>query len=573
MKVIYTIGLCCLPLCGVLSVQATPEAEYGKLSKTYTLHEDGSQEYRFSMELTLFTHTAMRDEYGESFIVYHPDYQELKIHTSYTRQKDGTIIKTPANAFVEVLPRQAAGAPAYNRLKEMVVVHTGLELGATIYLDYSVYTQPGYLPDLDIFEPVAQGSPVKDYTLTLSVPENKPLHYTLYKLSVRPKETQIGGQKQVTWKITSLPAASREPQVSALAGDIALLAASGYASPEEALQVLGKQLTAKGDQPVLSLAETLTEGKSTETDKLQAILNHVVHHVGSSRLTLRETGYRLRPSDDVIASAYGTEAEKVNLLAALLNAAGIRAEVAASFPRNVDSNCCGLSAISDLFVWATADGKTFWLAPNSESMSEAGKFAAYKRYYSLTHQGKELTAFAAPPTTATAIDYRYTIAVTPEQADITASGSISDALLPYINKKSKKETTTVQSLTSNSGYVILSLPDVPQGVSHTSYARYNSRRKSNLLLPALVNETYHYAVSLSDSIRLASPAGEKSVDNSCGMMTCSIKQNGNTIEVIRSIALKKQLITPSDYADFRRLMTEWADTNNRRLLLKTVHTQ
>jgi hypothetical protein len=200
-------------------------------------------------------------------------------------------------------------------------------------------------------------------------------------------------------------------------------------------------------------------------------------------------------------------------------------------------------------------------------MSEAGKFAAYKRYYSLTHQGKEL---AAPPTTATAIDYRDTIAVTPEQADITASGSASDALLPYINNKSKKETTTVQSLTSNSGYVILSLPDVPQGVSHTSYARYNSWRESNLLLPALVNETYHYAVSLSDSIRLVSPAGEKSVDNSCGKMTYSVKQNGNTIEVIRSIALKKQLITPSDYADFRRLMTEWADTNNRRLLLKTV---
>lgn len=28
----------------------------------------------------------------------------------------------------------------------MVVVHTGLELGATIYLDYSVVTRPGYLP-------------------------------------------------------------------------------------------------------------------------------------------------------------------------------------------------------------------------------------------------------------------------------------------------------------------------------------------------------------------------------------------------------------------------------------------
>ena len=84
----------------------------------------------------------------------------LKIHESYTRQKDGNIVKTPENAFVEVLPSAAADAPAYNGLKEMVVVHTGLELGATIYLDYSVITRPGYLPELDVCEQIEELSPI-----------------------------------------------------------------------------------------------------------------------------------------------------------------------------------------------------------------------------------------------------------------------------------------------------------------------------------------------------------------------------------------------------------------------------
>lgn len=137
--------LLCLLLVTVTAFGA-PEAEYKKLEKTWTLHSDGSQEFRCNMELTLFTHTAMNGTYGESFIVYNPQYQELKINSSYTRQKDGTVIKTPDNAFVEVLPRNAADAPAYNHLKEMVVVHTGLELGATIYLDYTVTSKPGYLP-------------------------------------------------------------------------------------------------------------------------------------------------------------------------------------------------------------------------------------------------------------------------------------------------------------------------------------------------------------------------------------------------------------------------------------------
>ena len=46
-----------------------------------------AKKFRYKMELTLFTHTAMNGTYGESFIVYNPQYQELKINSSYTKQK------------------------------------------------------------------------------------------------------------------------------------------------------------------------------------------------------------------------------------------------------------------------------------------------------------------------------------------------------------------------------------------------------------------------------------------------------------------------------------------------------
>ena len=120
----YIVTLAMLIL--AFPVKAASEAEFGKLSKAYTLHADGSQEMRVQKELTLFTHAAMNRVYGESFIIYNPEFQTLKIHDSYTRQKDGTIVKTPENALLEVLPSVAADAPAYNGLKEMVVVHTGI---------------------------------------------------------------------------------------------------------------------------------------------------------------------------------------------------------------------------------------------------------------------------------------------------------------------------------------------------------------------------------------------------------------------------------------------------------------
>ena len=108
----YIVTLAMLIL--AFPVKAASEAEFGKLTKAYTLHADGSQEMRVQKELTLFTHAAMNRVYGESFIIYNPEFQTLKIHDSYTRQKDGTIVKTPENALLEVLPSAAAGIGSYH---------------------------------------------------------------------------------------------------------------------------------------------------------------------------------------------------------------------------------------------------------------------------------------------------------------------------------------------------------------------------------------------------------------------------------------------------------------------------
>ena len=109
---------------------------------------------------------------------------------------------------MEVLPRNAADAPAYNHLKEMVVVHTGLELGATIYLDYTVTSKPGYLPEVDIFEELLQSSPVKEYTLTIVIPEAKELAYTLTNNPAKASVKRSGGTCTTSWTLRNLPASS-----------------------------------------------------------------------------------------------------------------------------------------------------------------------------------------------------------------------------------------------------------------------------------------------------------------------------------------------------------------------------
>ena len=77
MTKIYTLLLLCL-FALTLPVTAR-EAEFKKIKESWTLQADGTQVYRQSKVLTLYTHTAMNRTYGESFITYDPRYQTLQI--------------------------------------------------------------------------------------------------------------------------------------------------------------------------------------------------------------------------------------------------------------------------------------------------------------------------------------------------------------------------------------------------------------------------------------------------------------------------------------------------------------
>ena len=335
-KITYKLILLLSLLAMTVTSFAASEAEYGKVSKAWTLHADGSQEYRSSMELTLFTHTAMNSTYGESFIVYNPDFQTLKIHSSYTRQKDGTIVKTPDNAFVEVLPRFAADAPAYNQLKEMVVVHTGLELGATIYLDYSIITKPGYYPALDINERLQETSPVKECKVSIPGPENRPPAWQLLGSDAKASQATRNGAKEVSWTLRNLPASSREAFLPQNQDGIPRLIASSYSSNKEALSTLNKRFNTSGNYESKTFGSYITEKATSDEEKVNAIRNHVVNNMGYCAIPLACTGYSIRNVDTALRSAYGTLAEKTQLLNVLLNAVGIQSEVVAVYPGNLD---------------------------------------------------------------------------------------------------------------------------------------------------------------------------------------------------------------------------------------------
>lgn len=514
MRKIHYIYVCLgMLLLSVLPAKAAPEAEYGKVSKTYTLHADGSQEMRARKELTLFTHTAMNGLYGETFITYNPAYQTLKINDSYTRQKDGTLIKNPENAFVEVLPASAADAPAYNGLREMVVVHTGLDLGATLYLDYSITTRAGYLPELDICEQVQEYSPIKEYTLTIVIPGDKKLQYkTDANGSLTVKKEH--GNTAYNWTFKHLPAISQERANSAASGGISTIIASTYPTPAEALGVLQSQFTAAGEPEVVALAQKLVVNKSTAEEKTKA-LNAYLNGLGTCKVALVECGYRIRPASEVIRTAYGTEAEKANLLSGLMKAAGLPADVKVAYLCELGEDTPNLSGIRSVFL-------------SNPAMADMQDFMTV-----LTLDGKK---------------------------------AVLEAESHRIDRKDTLSADGGKVLAH--GYKLLTMPAIGEGFARYGFAMESAERETNLLLPYKADETYTCEMNIPSDAEVCTPQKNKVLENSIGKVAVTMNIADGKARVTRSLQLKKQLITPKEYADFHRLMSEWADANNATLLLK-----
>lgn len=536
------IGILGMLLLAVLPVKAESEAEFRKLSKTYTLRADGSQELRVQKELTLFTHAAMNGLYGETFIVYDPEFQELTIHESYTRQKDGTVIKTPSNALVEVLPSSAANAPAYNHLKEMVVVHTGLELGATIYLDYSIVSKAGYLPELDVCCPVKELSPVKEFIFRLNVPAGKSVRYELLNASAKPVIAQGNGMKSFIWTLKDVaPRPYAYPSgrgnlglVQAVAsGMMPVFVASTWPGYTEAVKYLQKQFAVGNTSVVEGKVAELTQGLEGNPQAMRnAIANYMagLYQLGHCNVSLQDAGYRLRPASEVITSAYGTQAELVNLDVTLQRAAGLEAEVAVCALRpSVDGNR-GLATVMSLVCQSKKMPEKVALTGTEE--------ACLQPFMTITDlQGKKLM------------------------------------LESYLGAKEVRTTDTLEVKSDKlqelaDGWGVVPLSDPTPVRSLYAYAG-NTSISEKILLPRTVDCALETIVRLPEGMKWSGHA-DKEISNACGKVVFSYKAVKGGVKVTRSIRIDRQLQTPANYKELYALLSEWRDTNNHTLVVKKV---
>lgn len=299
------------------------DARYLRLAVTYDLQPDGTVLLDYQHQVRLDTYSAI-NRLGETFVVYNPRFQELKVLKAETTMAGGRKVPSPPNAFNEVLPADAHLFPVYSHLREMVITHTGLERGCTVELHYQLKTRPGWMPCFTIRELAGRNYPVDLYTLRVTAPAASPLKGQVFNLARQPAVTRQQGRQ-----IWTLEARDLAPLVFETSSRISDYPAAVVGTASSWPQALPQ---APADGLPAALAERARRLQQENPDPLTlmlAVRQLVADEYALCGLPPSLTGLASRPLAEIHQTNYGTRPEKAFLLAAMLNTVQVPAEVLA----------------------------------------------------------------------------------------------------------------------------------------------------------------------------------------------------------------------------------------------------
>jgi hypothetical protein len=584
----YLIGLilliftaCSAPL---TDEQKKADAVYLKQIKEYTLNSDGTSSYHYYHKMLYNSYLSINRFYGETFVVYNPQFQTLKVNKSETRMADGKLVKSPDNAFNIVLPGSAADAPAYNYLREMVITHVGLERGAIVELDYEIQTNNGFMPYLYDRVNLCETSPVKEVEIIVRVPKGEKLNYCLINQPVGANCKISSDDKYdvYKWESFNLNAYSHEP-----------LQAEGFAAyPFLTFSTTDFSSAFKFLKDILTntfvpdeVSKNLLNDASKGWDKVNLIKNYVASNINTYGVLPQLTGYRFRSPEEVWKDNGGTEGEKAILLAAMLKDAGFNAQtVVAGYAHNFNQ-AVGFPGVFDKFwIKVELDGETRYFS----AVDDHSKVPGQRLIIGLTDDVTKMT-FEKPskPT------LNYTLNA---EISMNAEGKIAGTSKLMMNKfedskgllsgiqssaySSKKTSDAKDAITYSltftnpnlaekvDGYFVLNLPSIGQGIASVGIGDLPFNRLTAIELPGSFTESYSFSFTLPNGLKIISPSNKTIVENSLGLCSIELSEKDGKFVLTRNLSINKAVIPAENYVEFRQIMTLWADKNLNKIVVK-----
>lgn len=577
------------------------DAVYLSIVKEYTLNPDGSMAFHYIKDQKLLTYRAINAFYGETFVVYNPQYQKLEINASSTTMADGKLVKAPANAFNEVLPGFAANAPAFNGLREMVITHTALERNAVIHLDYTLRTEREFYPVLAADEVLSEIEPVRSLTIRVRVPAGKSVDYKTINIKKEPVRIQEGGFSIYTWTFENVKPISAEDNQP---GGNEIQPRIVFSCGQDA----DRTWTWFTSQPAFSSA--VTESMKQEAGRLAAggpsngmlalkIQENVVNGINLTPVSMRYTGFRLRTPDEVWSGNYGNLPEKALLMTAMLRAAGLDALPYAVYRSQVyTGKIADLYGIEDIVVKVTtSEGTVLWLSASNLNNQQMPAAMPGRTLVPLTAEGRAqvISGEAVPGTsnlsgnlyisdkqeltgdlTVTVsgpLNPRYALLRDESKAKQWISGiapkEIKEVRLSQPGEESSTYTFQVQkdnALKQDTALRTLILPFFSSGIESWGMKQFPSYRNSPVEVPYPLTESVGIVLTVPGNFSLLSQESDENFSNTAGSYRYELRKEAGKIIINKTVTVKHRITEPKDYPALKALFDSWNTQQQREVV-------
>jgi len=578
------------------------DAVYKSIKKEYQLNADGSVDYRYQHQLKYITHNSFNRMFGESFVIYDPRFQQLKINKSETKMADGKLVASPANAFNEVLPGFAAGAPTFNNLREMVVTHAGLELGCVVNFDYELHSNSGYSPYLNDNVAIQQSTPIENMEIVVKVPEGKSLNYKLINSNVKPIISKKEGLTTYTWKFKKLEAISNESNQPNEKLFIPRLIFSTVSLNEAITDVISNaDLTLTDDMK--SFVQKRLAGKKQGLEFAKELQKIVGSEINSYYVPIEYTAYSIRPLKEVWSSNGATQFEKMVLLNEFAKFMGFDSKLLFSIPEKTYDPAVGnLKDFGKILMQTKVEDHEFVFQCNPSQKNTLGFEIATDKIIDIDGIEVILPAYIKETKNTVSatgnidilengdyqgsllvklsgIQYPYfDLLLNHENAktiveSIVPGGSIGKVELVTFDRSGceiKAEINGKKKKKNQGNYYFIQLFSSSLGIDAAHLRPLTGSRETPISIGYPVFENYDITYSLPNGFAIVGNEVKYEIANTTGEIKININSIDNKVRVNRLLKVEQSEISSEDYAGFKLLIDGWQKEKSKTLIIKKV---
>ena len=296
--------------------------------------KDGTSRADLQVVVNVLSEAGVQ-RFGQLVFPYNSSNQKLDV-ISIEIRKAGSSSFTSASAVRDVAPLASGGAPAFSGYREKRVSVPGLRPGDTVAYHIARTTTIALAPEQFWFEhDFVKDAIVLEEQLEISVPLSSAVKVKT-GMGADPVISDENDRRVYRWKRSR---ATREGKVSekkrTIESQVPDVQITTFQNWEEVGRIYGPLVSERAipDAAIRAKAEELTHGKSTDTEKIEALYDFVSTKVRTVNVPFSLSDYSPHAASEILKNEYGDPKDKHTLLEALLGAVGIRA-----FPALISSS-------------------------------------------------------------------------------------------------------------------------------------------------------------------------------------------------------------------------------------------